>query len=118
MSNINGAISFKGLNYDNVTIYDREFFIKKDIKKLEELGKNYDIRLTSTYSDIPDFSAIDIDVKPLKDGLSFFKRLFRPIGKATFKTSNNYLDESQKPSIVNSIEEAIANLGKKMARRK
>ena len=111
-------ISFKGLNYDYVSIYDREFYVKKELKMLEELGKKYDIRLTSSYADIPGFSAIDISVKPLKEGLNFFKRLFRPTGKAVYNIPNSSTSELQSHTLVESVEMAINDLGKIMAQRK
>lgn len=105
-------ISFKGLDYSNVSTADRDF-VKKEFKKLNDLGKIYDIRLTSTYADIPYYAAIDVDVKPLKSSLKFFERLFCPIGRSTFQTFTHQ-DGSLKPSIVNSVREAIIDLGKKM----
>ena len=106
--------AFKGLDFTNVTVFDRENYVKKDLKILKELGTLYDIRLTSTYSDVPDFSAIDIDVKPLKEGLNFFERLFCPTGRATFKTGYVHIDEPLKPSITGSVNIAIKDLVKKI----
>ncbi len=103
--------NFQGLNFKNVCNNDR-IFVKKDFKDLKYLGERYDIKLTSTYADIPGFSAIDIDVTPLKNTLSFWERLFPPVGRSTFKKSND-IGKQQNISIVDSVHEAIDNLTKK-----
>ena len=82
------------------------------------LGDNYDIRMTSTYADAPGMRAIDIDVRPLKKGLNFIQKLFRPIGRATFQADITSAGQAEKSSIVLSVEDAIINLGKKLASRK
>ncbi len=111
---INRNQSFKALNFNNVTVFDRQY-IKNDFKELKKLGEKYNIRLTSVYSDVPDFSAIDIDVKPLnKDNLKFLQKIFPPTGRSTFKTGYIYIDETLKPSILDSVNDAIKNLCRKI----
>ncbi|MBP3847500.1 hypothetical protein J6I39_07090 [bacterium] len=111
---INRNQSFKALNFNNVNVFDRQY-IKNDFKELKKLGEKYNIRLTSVYSDVPDFSAIDIDVKPLnKDNLKFRQKIFPPTGRSTFKTGYIYIDETLKPSILDSVNDAIKNLCRKI----
>ena len=111
---INNTQSFKALNFNNVTVFDRQY-VKKDFKELMKLGEKYNIRLTSVYSDVPDFSAIDIDVKPLKkDNLKFWQKILTPTGRSSFKTGYVYIDEPLKPSILDSVNEAIKNLCSKL----
>ncbi len=106
--NYNNTQNFQALNFYNVSTKDR-IFVKKDFKKLQELGEKYNIRLTSTYADVPGFSAIDIDVKPLNKNLSFLRKLFPPMGRSTFQANKN--------SILESVNEAISDLTNKTARR-
>jgi len=101
---INSNQSFQALNFSNVSTADR-IFIRKDFKKLQELGEKYNIRLTSSYAGVPNFSAIDVDVRPLKQNLSFWKRLFPPTGRSTFTTNEN--------SILDSVRNAIKDLAVK-----
>lgn len=103
------SLSFKALDFKYVSAKDRQIFIRKDFKDLQELGKKYDIRLVSVYDMNPDFEAIDIEVRPLKDGLNFFKKLFRPTGRRTFKTGYVTFDETA-PSITHYVKDAIADL--------
>jgi len=112
MNTIN-SLSFKGLDFRYVSEKDRQIFIRKNYSELRELGKKYDIRLVSVYDSNPNFEAIDIEVRPLKDGLSFFKKLFRPTGRSTLKTGYVSFDE-QAPSITNYVKDAIADLGRKL----
>lgn len=102
---IDNSQSFQALNFSNVSTADR-IFIKNDFKKLQELGEKYNIRLTSTYAGIPNYSAIDIDVKPLNKNLSFFRKFFPPIGRSTF--------QSGKTSILDSVQSAINDLTQKI----
>ena len=106
--NINSQ-AFRGLDYSNVSTKDR-VFIKKEFKELRELGQHYDIRMVSTYANVPNMSAIDVDVKPLKDGLSIIQRILRPVGRAVFQSDF----AENKNSLVHTVEEAIEVLGKKM----
>lgn len=101
--------SFQALNFNNVSTVDRNF-IKKDFKKLKELGKEYDIRLTSVYSNSPDGEIIDVDVKPLNKNLSFWEKLFPPIGRDSFFTNET--------SILESVYRAIKDLAYKIEKRK
>ena len=109
IGNINGNQSFSGLNFNHVSTNDR-IFIKTNFRKLKELGQKYDIMFISTYSDKPEFSAIDIYVKPLKENLNFFERLFPPRGTTTFEAKKTSLYEPGRKTIFESINEAINNL--------
>ena len=84
ISTTNYAQNFKGLNFYNVSTIDREHFVRTSFKELQALGEKYDIRLTSCYANSPYLSAIEIDVKPLKKGLNFIQKLFRPTETKTF----------------------------------
>ena len=118
MKVINSTINFKGLDYDYVSYYDRAFVIKNDMEQLKELGKSYDIKLVTSYADVPKYSGIDIYVRPLKNKLGFFQRLFRPVGKASFSIPSNSVENLENISIIKSVEDAIMDLGKKMAKRR
>ena len=106
---IDGNQSFSGLNFNNVSTNDR-IFIKTNFRKLKELGQKYDIMLVSAYSDKPEFSAIEIYVKPLKENLKFFEKLFPPRGTTTFEAKKSYLYEPGRKTIIESINEAISSL--------
>lgn len=101
---INSNQSFQALNYHNVSGADR-IFIRKDLRKLRELGQQYNIRLISSYADVENFSAIDVDVKPLSKDLSFWRKLFPPIGHSKFQPNKN--------SILGSVQDAIKDLAGK-----
>jgi hypothetical protein len=105
--------SFKAVDYSCVSVVDRDNFVRDNLKRLNLLGKNYDITLTSLYCNQPDVSIVDIDVRPLKKGLGFFKRLFRPTGKSTFFAGYNVLPDKLKikEEFMGKIHEAIADLG-------
>ena len=105
--------NFKSLNYTNVSTLDRTF-IKNNFSELKKLGERYDIRLTSSYSNIPGFNAIDIDIKPLKKGMSFIKSLFRPTGYSSFitETSENLL--KTKDEFMQAVKEAVYDLNCKV----
>jgi len=102
--NYNNTQNFQALNYHNVSAADR-IFIRKDLRKLRELGEQYNIRLTSSYADVENFSAIDVDVKPLSKHLSFWRKIFPPIGHSTFQPN--------KTSILESVQKAIKDLAGK-----
>ena len=102
---INNSQPFLGLNIHNVAISDRHI-IHNDWKKLLELGEKYDITLTSTYADVPGFSAIDIDVRPLKDGLNFLQSLIRNTGRSTYQ-------EQENKTFMQAVHDAIDSLNKK-----
>jgi hypothetical protein len=106
ISQINDSQRFNGFNMNNVMNTDREI-IKKDFKVLEALGKKYDITLISTYGDVPGFSAIEIIVRPLKDGLSLFRRLFRPSASTTYQAGIS------NKTFLQTVDEAIEKLNKK-----
>ena len=111
--NTTNSVSFKGFDFRNVIMKDR-VYIRNDFTKLLELGKKYDITLTSTYIDVPDFAAIDINVRPLKKDVSFFKKLFRPVSKKTFQIGDRENDMSANPSVLKFVEDAITNLNNKL----
>ena len=118
LNEVNSAQSFKGLNFYNVSAHDGKNYIKKNFSKLKELGKKYDIRFTSCYANLPNFSAIDIDVRPLKKGMSFFKSLFRPTGRSTFYSGEIRDDVIvQKDNFMELVDEAIADLARKTANK-
>jgi len=108
ISKINSNQSFQALNFQNVAEADRKF-IKNNFKQLKELGEKYDIGFVSTYADVPGHSAIDVSVKPLKENLNFWQRLFPPRGMSTFQTNKN--------SIFDAIDNAIADLLSKTSKR-
>ncbi len=105
--------SFKAVDYSCVSVMDRENFVKDNLKRLNLLGKYYDIRLTSLYCNQPDVAILDIDVKPLKKGLGFFKSLFRPTGNSTFFAGYKLLHDKLKikEEFLGKVHEAIADLG-------
>lgn len=115
IQNINAAQSFKGLNYDDVSLRDKQLYIKGNLKGLNRLGQKCDIRLISCYSDVQGFSAIDIEVKPLKDGLSFFKRLFRPKVTSSFNTGYVHISDKlkTKEDFLKAVDDAVFQLSKK-----
>ena len=112
---INNSPDFKGLNYHNVSRVDRNI-IRKDLKQLRQLGKEYDIILTSNDTGVHDFTSIDIDVKPLKTSLSFFKRIFSPTGKSNFKV-DHYSDGVINDSIISDVKTAIQDLNNKLSKK-
>ena len=112
---INDSLSFRGLNYHNVSGIDRNI-IRKDLKQLRQLGKEYDIRLTSIDTGVHDFTSIDIDVKPLKESLSFFKRIFCPTGKSNFKV-DHYSDGVVNDSIIYDVKTAIQDMKNKLTKK-
>ena len=120
IQNIGTRQGFKGLNYDNVSTEDRKLFIKGNLQGLNRLGQKCDIRLTSTYSDVPDFSAIDIEVKPLKEGLSFFKKLFLPKVTSSFNTGYVHISDKlkTKEEFLKAVDDAVFQLGKKITLHK
>lgn len=95
--------SFKALNINNLCVSNRHFIRKYELERLQDIGKNFDISLTSIYEGVKGYEAIEIDVKPLRKNLSFFKKFMRPVGRSTY-----ILDENN--SIIESANEAIANL--------
>ena len=110
---IDNAQAFKALDYRDVSTADREQFVKKSFSELSELGKKYDITLLSAYCDIPGYSSIDIYVRPLKKGLSFIKRICRPVVSGSFiKREINPI--KTKVDFINAINHAITNLQKKV----
>lgn len=112
---ISDSLSFKGLDYQKVSNRDRWLFIRKDYSELRNLGKKYDIKLTTVNNLLdPCKSYIDIEVKPLKEGLSFFKRLFRPSGSSKLITGYVAIDEQTIPSIARYVKYAINDLSKKL----
>ena len=70
--------NFNGLNYSRVSGKGLKLVIK-DLPQLEELGKKYDIKLWSRFSDILNTEFINIDVNPLNKKLDFCTE-YLPIG--------------------------------------
>ena len=101
---VNNSQNFKGLDYKNVLANDKTI-IEKELPKLKQLGEKYDIKLTSSFYEVPDFAAIDISVRPLKSALSLWQRIFGPVGKASFKTGA----ENKEKTLSDSVEKAIAD---------
>ena len=116
ISRIDNAQNFKQLNIKSLSAVDKQNFVKGNISKLKDLGKEYDIRMVSCYSDIPNFSSIDINVKPLGKGYNFIERLFFPTGRSTFKTGYTHIDETlkTKKDFMNAVHDAIQDLHKKL----
>lgn len=110
VSPINNSQTFKGLNCRYLCKEDSRF-IKDDLEKLYELGKNYDIKLVSTFEGIPNFSGIDVTVTQLKENTDFVHRLFTPTGRSTFPTGRLFAGEG---SVLDSVREAIRNLNHKL----
>lgn len=110
---VNDSQSFKALDFRNVSTSDRRF-VQKEFKKLKELGERYDIQLTSTYMGVPDYSAIDIIVKPLKEHVNILKHMFAPKGNATFRIGCASVDDSLRGSLADSVCEAIRDLNKNL----
>ena len=109
---INNSTNFKGLDIENVSVLDREFFVRGNYKELSRLGNDYDIRLTSFESKKTGLAYINVIVKPLKKGMSFFKQLFRPEGESNFKLSFN--TEEARAGIISSVKDAIKDLHSKV----
>jgi len=117
IASVNSSQVFKGLDYTHVSTIDREKFIKSNYKKLNKMGEQYDISITSCYSSVPELSAIDIEVRPLRQGLNFIQRLLRPTGRSSFETDLTEFTAGQKPAaeeFITCVEEAIVDLGKKL----
>lgn len=110
---VKSSQNFKALDFSCVSVDDREGIVKDNLKRLKLLAKHYDIRLTSLYCNQPDVAILDIDVKPLKKGLGFFKSLFRPIGNSTFYAGYKVLHDKLKikEEFLGKVYEAIADLG-------
>ena len=110
------AQNFKQLNIKSLSAIDKQNFVQGNISKLKELGNKYDIRMVSCYSDIPGFSSIDINVKPLGKGFNFMEKLFFPTGRSTFKTGYTYIDETlkTKKDFMKAVHDAIQDLHKKL----
>lgn len=108
VNSVNQSQSFYGLNYKNVL--DSELpYVKKELPLLSELGKEYDINMTSCFSGIPKFSTIDVVVTPLKKSQSRFKRLFMPKTRESVLTQK--LDEGA--TLESVVQKAIDELNKK-----
>ena len=117
----NCSQSFKGLNFTNVSTIDRELLIRGNMKKLKELGDKYDIRITSCYdASNPGATFVDIDVMPLGKTLSFFKKLFRPMGNSSFFAEETEATNKSdiKAKFINAVKEAVADLGEKLSLHK
>jgi len=102
----NSRVNFNGLNLKNVSPSILKH-IKNELPMLEEISKKYDIDLKSCYEGIYDMESIDIVVKPLKETLNFWTKLFGPKGKSTF-----YLNKNEK-SFVDKVNDAINEFNSK-----
>ena len=116
IAQVNASQSFKGLNFENVSTLDREHFIKSNFKILKQLGKKYDINLTSCYEGIPGFSSIDIEVKPAYKAGGFITKFFRPTGRSQFYVEYTSHDKpvNTTQDFMKSIDEAISDLKNKL----
>ncbi len=73
--------SFKGLDYSKVRDNGLKL-VKKELPQLEELGKKYDIKLSSLNDAFFDTEYIDVYVKQLNKKTNFLQRFFAYRGKA------------------------------------
>jgi len=79
ISNNYSTQSFKGLDYSRV--YDDGLkLVKKELPQLHELGKKYDIKLSTRIDPMFDTEYIEVSVNHLNQKPSLLKRLLRPWG--------------------------------------
>ena len=101
ISNNYNTQSFKGLDYSRV--YDDGLkLVKKELPQLEELGKKYDIKLSSSYDALFDTEYIEARVNNLNKKPNFLKRLFSTKGCADCQIDCE--------SITDAVKRAIATL--------
>jgi hypothetical protein len=112
------VMSFKALNVERVATEDKKF-INKYFKKLETLGKNYDITISSseingTAIDIP---SLEIIVRPLSAGLGFFEKLFSPSITTDYPTKYKHLfGMDNDETILSIVKNSIAKLDRSMSK--
>ena len=93
--------SFKGLDYSKV--HDNGLkLIKKELPQLEELGKKYDIKLSSFNDAFFDTEYIDVFVNHLNKKPSILQKIFGYRGKADCQVDCE--------SITDVVKKAIATL--------
>ena len=93
--------SFKGLDYSRV--YDDGLkLVKKELPQLQELGKKYDIKLSTRVDPLFDTEYIDVYVNQLNKKPSLLKRLFSAKGWADCQIDCE--------SITDVVKKAIATL--------
>ena len=93
--------NFNGLNYSRVSSKGLKL-VTKDLPQLEELGKKYDIKLWSRFSDILNTEFINIDVNPLNKKIGFLYRVFTNRGKSYCKADSE--------SLVDAVNKTISTL--------
>ncbi len=100
-SNYNNAQNFKGLDYSRVC-YDGLKLVKKELPQLEELGKKYDINLSTRYDPMFDDEYIQVFVNHLGKKPNILKKIFCFRGWAECKVDCE--------SITDTVKKAIATL--------
>lgn len=105
ISNNYSTQNFKGLNYSNV--YDDGLkLVKKELPQLKELGKQYDIKLSTRVDPICDAEYIEVSVNHLNQKPSLLKRLLRPWG-----FGKGWADcQIDCESLVDTVKKAISTL--------
>ena len=116
IASVKSSNNFKGVNYEYLSTVDRERCIRGNMQWLNAIGKNYDLRFVSLYVPDPNATVVDIDVRPLKKGLNFFQKLFRPMGRSCFESG--YISKVSnklhiKEGFKNAVLEAVADLDRK-----
>ena len=102
----NSRVNFNGLNLKNVSPSILKH-VKNELPMLEEISKKYDINLKSSFEGIYNLESIDIVVRPLKETLNFWTKLFGPKGKSIY-----YIDNSEK-SFIDTVNDAINDFNSK-----
>ena len=101
ISNNYSTQSFKGLDYSRVC-GDGLKLVKNELPQLEELGKTYDIKLSTFFDHLTAEEYIDVYVNHLNKKPSLLKRLFGSIGWADCQINFE--------SITDVVKKAIATL--------
>ena len=104
---------FKSLHFSKVNKPDMRF-VTDELVELAKMGRNYDIWLKSGLSDNggfgPRYKVIEVLVKPLKENLSFFKKIFRPKAKSLFYTDFAPYPEADGEYLCDMVKKAIEQL--------
>ncbi len=103
ISNNYNAQSFKRLDYSKV-YGDGLKVVKKELPQLEELGKKYDIKLSSSFDALADEELIDVFVHKMNEKFSFIRKLFSYRGCGEFRIGNKC------ETIADVVNKAIATL--------
>lgn len=103
ISNNYNTQSFKGLNYSKV-YGDGLKVVKEELPQLVELGKKYEITLSSSFDALADADVVDIYVHKLNTKFNFLRELFSNRGHGDFQVG------SKSESIVDAVNKAIATL--------